>query len=104
MSRFISVMIRMILIIFSAIWLIVITPICGIFPLLLMLHIRLPMDLFFLGLAFLRDLVCIFVIDPEPGTSDVGPPLTKAGTFSMMIVVFFIAICSTSFLIRIVNE
>jgi hypothetical protein len=57
-----------------------------------------PRTIFFLGLAYLRAIVCLFVIDPEPGTSDVGPPLTELGFITMLVVVFGIAALSTKFL------
>ncbi|MBL8195750.1 MAG: hypothetical protein JNM06_18305 [Blastocatellia bacterium] len=79
-------------------WLTVVTPLLGILPLLLMFPNFIPRTMFFLGLAYLRAIVCLFVIDPEPGTSDVGPPLTELGFITMLTIVFGIAALSIRFL------
>lgn len=82
----------------SVIWLFVVTPIFGIFPMLLLLQIPIPRYVLFIGLAILREMICLFIADPEPYTNDVGPPLTKLGYIIMISIVFSLASFSLYFL------
>ena len=77
-------------------WLLIITPLFGVFPLLLILHIPMPRYFFFLTLAVLTDIVSLFI---QTGNgSDEGPPLTKLGTITMIVIVFGIATLAVNFL------
>ena len=72
-------------------WLVFGLPTFGIIPLSFMLFgERVPNELLFLDWAFLRGFFNIFFLDPEPGTMDVPPQLTKRGWWAMIIISFAI--------------
>lgn len=83
---------------FCILWLMVITPLFGILPLLIRLAIPTG-GLIYLELEFLRAFWEMFRPDPDPGTSDAGPNLTSQQWWAMIYVTFLLATIALSYCI-----
>lgn len=76
----------------AVLWLVVITPIFGLVPLLVKSHtISTGNPIWLLDMAILRDVWNKFFTDPYPGLSDVPPPLTETQWWMLIVVVLLVA-------------
>lgn len=89
---------KIILVLLSIIWLVAITPLFGIFPLLLELHIPIPREIHFIGVALLAQIFSFFITLPQYYSGHEGAPLTTLGLLTMLVIVFSVAGLSINFL------
>ena len=83
-------------------WLVVVTPIFSVFPLMIVLGQRPP--LFFLERAILRGFWTLFFADTAPDFEDVGPPLSETGWWLMIAITLALAIVAAWYLLHSIKN
>lgn len=76
----------------SVFWLVVITPIFGLIPLLVFTNLMSSNNrIWLLDSAILKDVYVTFFTDLSPGTQDDGPPLTDSQWWMLIAIVMLVA-------------